>query len=371
MVTSGKKGRFTDFTGVLKMIEVDGSIGGGQVARLAVALSALTSKEAHVFNIRKDRPKPGLKHQHLAGMEALSDLCGGKLENAKLGSDEIWFRPGRIKAGNLKVKIPTAGSIGLVLQSLMLPCAFADGEVKIEISGGATCGEWSPQVDYVKLVLLPLLRKAGYDAEIEIVKRGYYPSGGARVLSVIRPWKDKVPLNLEESGKVLEVRGVVHSSKQLEKAKVAERIEAEARKRLVGKVSSGVKISTEYVDALSAGCGILLYALCENSVIGVDALGRIGKPAEEVGREAALGLVSALETKCGVDRHALDQLIPYLAVAGGGVTSGELTQHALSSIEVAEKFLPAKFEVYKMGTGDKAGAGSKEKGKAIIRAVRI
>ena len=62
------------------MIEIDGSTGeaGGQILRTACALSTVTKKPVHVFNIRKSRPRPGLATQHLLGIQSLTQLCNGR-----------------------------------------------------------------------------------------------------------------------------------------------------------------------------------------------------------------------------------------------------------------------------------------------------
>ncbi len=79
-----------------QIIEIDGSIGsgGGQILRTACALSTLTKKPCHVFNIRRSRPKPGLMPQHLLGIQTLAKLSNADLEGDFLGSEEIKFYPG-------------------------------------------------------------------------------------------------------------------------------------------------------------------------------------------------------------------------------------------------------------------------------------
>lgn len=56
--------------------KIDGSMleGGGQIIRFSSALSVLTSTKSSLFNIRKNRPKGGLKNQHLKGIKALGIL---------------------------------------------------------------------------------------------------------------------------------------------------------------------------------------------------------------------------------------------------------------------------------------------------------
>ena len=47
------------------MIKIDGSIGGGQILRTSLSLSAFTGKPFKVTNIRINRDRPGLQPQHL------------------------------------------------------------------------------------------------------------------------------------------------------------------------------------------------------------------------------------------------------------------------------------------------------------------
>lgn len=327
------------------MIELDGSTGhgGGQIIRTAAALSVVTGKAFKITNIRAKRPNPGLRPQHLTGIKALAELCDGKLTGAEVGSTDLEFVPGKIRAGKLKIDTGTAGSISLVLQTLMIPACLAPGKVELAIKGG-TDVKWSPPIDYLRYVLLPLLAKSGYKAEITVERRGYYPEGGGVVHMLINPSRLKPPELIERTG-VVNIKGVSNASDSLKKFEVAERQARSARKILFDGFGLSPEIDIEYSNTTSTGSGIVLWIETENSIIGASALGEKGKPAERVGRSAALELVEQYQ-KGVVDEWCADQLIPYMALADGGkIMPSKITEHCKTNILVTELFTGKKFIV--------------------------
>ena len=72
---------------------------------------------------------------------------------------------------------------------------------------------------------------------------------------------------------------------------------------------------------------------------------RRGLPAEKVGKKAAEALILELKSAASVDVHLADQLIPYLALAGGSYTTREFSLHARTNIWTAEHFLERKISV--------------------------
>ncbi len=329
------------------MIEIDGSVleGGGAILRIASALSAITGKPIHVFNIRKGRKKTGLKTQHLLGIQALSQLYKGTLEGDRLGSEEIKFYPGEIQAKDLHIKIETAGSITLLLQTLILPALFAPKPIKIIFSGGGTDTFFSPTSDYFRFVFLKILEKMGPKIEIEILKRGYYPAGGAEVEVRVFPSKLK-NLNLRERDALKKILVISGASEFLKSRKVAERQIAGVRE-VLGKLKLPVEEKVEYYKTPCPGSQICLIARFENTVLGTDNLGKLGKRAEDVGKEAALELLKEEKTQACLDKHLADQILPYMALAPGKsqVTVSEITSHCKTNIWVIEKFLEGKFEI--------------------------
>jgi len=329
------------------MIEIDGSFleGGGAILRVATALSAVTKTPCHVFNIRKGREKPGLMPQHLLGVQALAELCNGRLEGDFLGSEEIKFWPGEISTKDLHIKIETAGSITLILQTLIPTVIFAPLPIKIIFNGGATDTFFSPTIDHFRYVFLKTLGKMAGKVEINILKRGYYPEGGARVEVKVFPSKLK-PLNLTERGELKKILIFSRASEFLKAKKVGERQIAGA-KEIFGKLNLPLEIETNYEKTDCPGSSICIVSIFENTVLGCDNLGKLGKRAEDVGKEVALELLKEQKSGTCLDKHLADQILPYLALAGGksSVTVSEITNHCKTNIWVIEKFIPGKFGI--------------------------
>ncbi|MBI1970477.1 RNA 3'-terminal phosphate cyclase [Candidatus Woesearchaeota archaeon] len=338
------------------MISIDGSYGegGGQIVRTALALSMITQKSFCIENIRVGRSDPGLKAQHLAGLKALKQLSSSTSSDAQVGSSSLTFTPALISKKRAEVDIGTAGSIPLLLQTLLLPLMFCKHRTQLVIVGG-TDVEWSPQIDYVTEVILPqFMRYAGIHLQLE--KRGYYPKGGGKVLLTITPKNEeyRLPLMLLHQQRLVHIKGVSHASADLEDARVAER-QAHAAQGALACLDCDTSIRSEYHQTPSTGSGITLAALfstradeidVENPVrIGADVLGKQGVRAEEIGKQAADALQQEIMSGAPVDKHLADHLIPLLGMVGGSFTTSEITGHLKTNMYVTKQFLNAHFRI--------------------------
>jgi RNA 3'-terminal phosphate cyclase (ATP) len=329
-------------------MKLDGSYGegGGQILRTAVALSAVTGKSIEIDNIRRARPKPGLAAQHVKAVESIALICGAKIEGCRLGSTYLSFKPGKIKGGLYEIDIGTAGSISLFLQCLMPAAMYAPETINIKITGG-TDVLWSPTIDYLRFVTLSALSQTGYNCDIRLIRRGYYPRGGGCIEAVINPSSLKKK-SFDKNTCIL-VEGLSHSSGL--PPHVAERQAASAEK-LLREEGYNTRILRETPDLntghQSTGSGITLWC----GTAGGSALGKPGLRAEKVGGSAAEAILSELKSGAGVDVYLADQLIPYLALAGGGsFTTRMITPHTKTNIWVTEQFLDVKFMIEELESG--------------------
>lgn len=325
------------------MIVIDGSIGegGGQILRYTLALASLLNKPVRIVNIRAKRKNPGLQPQHLTCVKAVATLAEAEVEGAYRGSMELVFRPKKLRGGSFVFDVGTAGSVSLVLQSLLPILPFLDRKTTIEIRGG-TDVPMSPPIDYLRYVLQPLLKRLGYRIDIEVVRRGHYPRGGGIVKVIVDPVHGLESMDIVERGDIKIIKGRSHCVKL--PGHVAERQAKAAKDCLLSRgINKPIEIELEYYEPdrdphLGPGSGIVLYSETENSILGGDALGAKGKYAEEVGKEAAEKLYRELSTGAAIDRHAADMLIPLMALARGvsRITVSELTPHTITAIEVVK-----------------------------------
>ncbi len=325
------------------MIQIDGRA-GGQVLRTSLALSAVVSQPATIFNIRANRPNPGLQAQHLAAVNTAAKLSNAEVNGNFKGSKKIVFRPKKFSPASFSVNIGTAGSVSLLLQSIMLPSILAENPVSLRIKGG-TDVKWSPPIDYVKEVLFPVLKKMGCRFELDLVNRGHYPKGGGTALFKSRkPRLPLRPVEFKKRGSPWVIELISHC-KNLPK-EVALNQATSARQILSKHFSCEIREKIEHSSSGEGeGSGILVLARFHSSppVTG-SALGGKGVDPLKAGRTAANIFLNEFNSGKPVESFLADQLIPFLAAANGASTISvtSLSEHTQNNIAVTEKFLKAK-----------------------------
>jgi len=336
------------------VLEIDGSqkSGSGTMLRLSVALAGIVNQPLHIFNIRQKRPQPGLRPQHLEAVLTATKLCNADVKGATLGSRELWFTPSKIEGGEIHAEIGTAGSIPMLLLTVLPLCAFAEAPVRLHVTKGGTDVRNAPTINYLKHVLLPMLNRMGLEASLSIEKYGYYPKGMGEIALTVQPSRRLNPIRIEEFGKVEELRGVSVCT-FLADRRVAERQAKTANEFLKTRgYDTEVEVVNDMSNPLQKGSSLVLRAKTSSgALLGGDAIGELGKPSEVVGQEAAENLLREIESKATVDVHLADMLVPYVALAQGESVylSRVITEHLDTNIWLAQRILGVEFTATKVG----------------------
>ncbi len=335
------------------MLEIDGGqkSGSGTILRLSIALASIIGESLHIYNIRKKRSEPGLRPQHLESVLTAAKICNANVKGAYVGSQEIWFEPGGIEGGEISAEIGTAGSIPMLIMTVLPICAFAEKPVTLRISRGGTDVRHSPTINYLINVFLKFLERMGLTVQIEVIKYGYYPKGMGEVVLKVKPCRVFLPIKLEEFGRLKTIRGVSVCT-FLADRRVAERQAREAERLLQARgFNPEIRIINDFSNPLQKGSSLVLWAETDTgALLGSDSIGELGKTSETVAQEAVKQLIEEIDAEATVDVHMADMLIPYLALAKGESVylTRAISDHLESNIWLANEILGVEFHVEKI-----------------------
>jgi len=319
------------------MVTIDGSRGegGGQVLRTSLSLSLLTGQPFRMIRIRAGRPKPGLQRQHLVAVHAAAEVGRAQVSGAELGSHEITFVPGELRAGDYEFHISGAGSTTLVLQTILLPLLHAARPSTVRLTGG-THNPFAPPYEFLDQVFAPLLRRMGAEATMSLRRPGFYPAGGGDISVRVAPCAHLAPIQLLERGPVRRIRAFAYVARL--PRQIAERELTTLRERFA--------LGPEHVQLIevpeSPGPGNAVSVQIEAQHVTelFTAFGQRGVPAERVAAAVADEAQEYLAAGVPVGRHLADQLLLPLVLAGAGsFRTQPLSKHAQTNCGVIGQFL--------------------------------
>ncbi len=323
------------------MLMIDGSYGegGGQVLRTALGLAILTGQPVRIERIRAGRPKPGLQPQHLTAVRAAAAVCAAHLEGDTLDSQTLTFIPGSpASSGEYTFDVAeaarggSAGSVSLVLQTVLLPLALAQGESHLTLRGG-THVPWAPSVSYLEHVFLPALAWMGVRVQIELVRWGFYPAGGGEIRVRIEGRGQGSggvlsPIVLTGRGELRRIWGMAVVMNL--PAHIPQRMAARARNVLAGE---GLRAYVEprRLRGAGPGAGIFLFAEYGASPGG----GSITAGFTAYGRKGHH------RSNAPTDVHLADQLVLPMALAReeSCVVTSQMSRHLLTNIWAVRQFM--------------------------------
>lgn len=308
----------------------------------------ITGRPFEIRNIRARRKPSGLRPQHLACVRGAEAISGGTSEGAEVGASELRFSPQPVKPGTYLLEVGTAGSTPLLFQCLYYPLALAGGG-ELTLRGGTHLPH-SPSYHYLVWVWLPAMQAFGLGAELHLKATGFYPQGGGEFRAAVpAPASPPALVDFPARGTLrdVEVTSFVAGLPLDIAVRQADAAEGVLREK-------GIYATAEHLPLPArpkAGTAIIIRAHFEHTVAGFTALGERGKPAEEVGREAAQQVAEFMASAGAVDEHLADQLlVPAALMAAGKLgpsmpgsthyTTSRVTDHLTTNAAVLERFLP-------------------------------
>jgi RNA 3'-terminal phosphate cyclase (ATP) len=326
------------------VLTIDGSQGegGGQILRSSLALSLISGTPFRIERIRAGRAKPGLMRQHLTALEAAAAVGDADVEGAAIGAQQVLFRPKRVRAGTYHFAVGTAGSAGLVLQTVLLPLVTAGAESSLTLEGG-THNPHAPPFDFLARAFLPLLNRMGAPVDASLERAGFYPAGGGRIRVHVSASAGLRRLALPERGAIRRRRARALVSRL--PRQIADRELAVVRSRL-GWADGDLEVGVLGEGTAGPGNVLLLEVESEQVTEVFTGFGEVGVRAEAVAEHAVRYAREYLAADVPVGRHLADQLLLPLALAGGGAfRTLPLTRHARTNVDVVHQFLGVSVDV--------------------------
>ncbi|CAM6095845.1 unnamed protein product [Calypogeia fissa] len=376
--------------------DVDGSRlgGGGQILRVSAAFSALLRKGIRVTNICAGRNPPGMRMQHLNGLQQVGKLSNGDLQGAHKGAQMFSFLPGKLQPSgmDLFIDIQTAGSITLLIQGLLPILLFqppssssssssisaspslsanastcsADGYSSkpstLTVLGGTNVPE-APQIDFFIHVFLPVAERMFGKGRVRatVLQRGYFPKGGGRVVlevTPLPPGESLKAIDLTELGTMSRIGGYIFvggsipqgigwdmHKQVVEDLQLAENVGRERFPQL----EKDLRVMVE--DAKGGGSGLVIWAETDKEcVLGGAALGDMKNKGSSIAKEATEMFLKNLSREVCVDEILQDQLIFFMALAKGRsrILTGLLSVRAQVTIWLATELTGVTFDVQEL-----------------------
>jgi RNA 3'-terminal phosphate cyclase (ATP) len=327
--------------GEVDRVVLDGSQGegGGQILRTALTLSLLTGRPFRMVKIRANRDKPGLRPQHQKAVESAAVLGVARVTGGGVGAKELTFSPVAYASRDTTIDIGTAGSTGLVLQTLHLALALrSERSVTLTLTGG-TFNPKAPAFPFLEATWCAYLKAFGMPLALTQTAAGFYPRGGGQIEAEIEPANPR-QFTQTDRGPLFRLSGVAGVANLRDD--IARRMRDRAIERLR---EHGFSAEIDLVRWPSPGQGAALALTAEHegtvpaTFVG---LGERGKPAEAVADEAVAELLAfeAVE-HAAVDPHSADQILLPLVFAPGRseFTVSEVTEHLRTNAETIRAFL--------------------------------
>jgi RNA 3'-terminal phosphate cyclase (ATP) len=181
---------------------------------------------------------------------------------------------------------------------------------------------------------------------VSLERPGFYPAGGGRVVYSIEPCNELVPIELVDRKEIERVEAtatIAGLSPQIAKRELTALLEALDLAPERGYIR---ELPAAYGPGNTLSVDVVSAALTEVFT----GFGEKGNRAEDVAAKVAREVSAYLRSGAPVGAHLADQLLLWLALAGGGrFRTTAPTAHTMTHVEVIHSFLDVRVEVQRIG----------------------
>jgi RNA 3'-terminal phosphate cyclase (ATP) len=343
------------------LLIIDGSTGegGGQILRSALTISTIVKKPLKIINIRTKRDNPGLGHQHVTAIKILSRLFNMDVENVEVGSEWIniiFDKNNKKKDIDLNkdmqnIDIGTAGSIPLLLQTLIPTIAISKKDIKLQLTGG-TDVKFSPTIDYMAYVMREALKKIGISFDINVINRGFYPNGKGIINLDVQKANSLNPIDFctfkEVNPNIISIAGKLPKH-------ITDRQISSALSNLEKNGIRCDKYKSSIENSISPGSSILIYATSESGIyLGADSIGEKNIKAETIGFNASKKFIEEYKHQACVDSHLADMLVLPLSFVKekSRYKVSRISKHLLTNLELVKKVNEMEYQIDKVSENE-------------------
>jgi len=283
----------------------------------------------------------------------MSKLFDIHIENAELGAEWINISFDKssenyddIDKDTYSVDIGTAGSIPLLLQTIIPSVAISQKNILIQLTGG-TDVKFSPTIDYIKYVMREAFNRIGILFDVDIIKRGFYPNGKGIVNIEIQKAKNLKPIDFcnfrETNPHIISIVGRLPKH-------VNDRQISSALSNLEKNGIKCEKYKSSIENSEGPGSSILVYSISESGIyLGADTIGEKNLKAETVGYNVSKKYIEEFKFRACIDRHLADMLVLPLSFVNekSRYKISSISNHLLTNLEIIKKINGMEYQIEK------------------------
>ena len=276
-----------------------------------------TGETIRIENLRGNRSRPGLKRQHLTGVRAAPMFSDAHVTGAHLASSSITFRPGRLRGGDFRFDIGSAGSTLLVLQTV-LPALLATPEPSTVTVADGTHNGLSPPWPFFEACVVPLLRLMDVSVTATWDRAGFFPAAGGQITLTVHPCPSPRTLVLHDRNPAPVFRATALLSR-------LPRRTGDDQLRWLGRRLQLERAEVHEASSPGPGNAVFLHVAGGLVDLVLSGFGDRRRRGRAVAEQALRALEDWQPSGVPVDEHLADQLLIPLVLAGA--CDGSVTDH--------------------------------------------